>query len=814
MYSLWNFALAAGLHGSVASVSPVNSAAPPAPLAGPAVVRATRLDESSIQVDGALEPEEWAQVPPLPALMQVNPRYGASPSEPTTVRVAYDGRGVYVAFACHMDPDKIRAPFFVRDQAQPGDLVFLEIDPGDDDTNGFYFATSASGAIVDAQLSRDVEEERLWDGVWQSKTKITEDGWTAELFVPWSTMRFPRGGSPQLAINVGRTLSSGNETSRLAAPPQGVPGRLSYAVPIDTLQDVATPLNLELRPFASLRGALRRPEGSLDDTWRALPNAGLDLKYGLSGTLTLDVAINPDFGQAEVDAAFLNLGPFEVFLPEKRQFFLESRDIFSSSFNLFYSRRVGAAPTPGDVAPTTRTVSGAEEQGSLASLDPVTRIGGAARVTGEVAPGWILGVLTATTIPTSAEVSFSDGHTTTVRATPTTQWSAVRLRRQFDSQSYLGMIATHVAPTRGDDHSLVGGLDYRIRFRERWTQSGQVIATRRRDKTGMGATSRISHTSPRTRIHAGVEMLTPNADFNRLGYMRFADYTSLEVGSHLFNAQPVGRSIRKLDAQAHANLRVDFAGRITEKMINTEWVLETMGLWRVSTVVGGHFPQLDPYETRGNIPYEVPIHWWSGLNVRSPTDRRIVANLGTSYGEQAGKPGPDATASLSLRPLDRLRFDLSGEFHATFGRPRWIAERDDGVPIFGTAETYNAIGDLRVTVGIRPRLSLSVWSRLFYATATHDRFFELRDPTRLVETERGPWLGNYDVGSTSLILNGILRWEYLPGSFFFATYTHRSLLGEQGSVLFNPTGIFSNLGEPQTSHEDTVFLKLMHLFSL
>ena len=88
------------------------------------MVHATRLDEASIQVDGALDPQEWGQVSPLPALMQVSPRYGASPSEPTTIRVAYDGRGVYVAFACHMDPDKIRAPFFVRDQAQPGDLVF------------------------------------------------------------------------------------------------------------------------------------------------------------------------------------------------------------------------------------------------------------------------------------------------------------------------------------------------------------------------------------------------------------------------------------------------------------------------------------------------------------------------------------------------------------------------------------------------------------------------------------------------------------------------------------------------------------------
>ena len=813
MHSLWNFLLvAAGLHGPDTAVPQTRAGTTPS--AVPVAVNATSVDAGSIRVDGEIEPHEWGEVAPLPELMQVTPRYGANPSEPTDIRIAYDSRGLYVAFICYMDPAKIRAPFFVRDQSQPGDMVFIELDPGDDGTNGFYFATSASDAIVDAQLSRDVEEERLWDGVWQSATKTTHDGWTAEFFVPWSTMRFRRGAPPQLAVNVGRTISSGNETSRLAAAPQGVPGRLSYAVPVKNIEDVAQQLNLELRPFASLRGAIRRPEGSLDNTWRALPNAGLDLKYGLSGTLTLDVAINPDFGQAEVDAAFLNLGPFEVFLPEKRQFFLESRDIFSSNFNLFYSRRIGAAPTPGDVPAITRSVGDVDEVGELTSLDPVTRIGGAARVTGEVAPGWILGAITATTIPTSGQLSYSDGEAQTVRATPTTQWSAARLRRQFDSQSYIGMIATHVAPARGDDHSVVGGVDYRVRFRERWTQSGQVIATRRGQKTGMGAKSRLSHTSARTMIHVGMELLTPNADFNRLGYMRFADYTLVEVGGHLFNAQPVGRSLRKLEAQAHATVRVDFSGQVTEKMINTDWTLETLGLWRVRAVVGGHFPQIDPYETRGNIPYEVPIHWWSGLTVNSPTDRRVVFQLGTSYGEQAGRPGPDVTASLSLRPLDRLRFDLGSEFHATFGRPRWIAERGDGVPIFGTAETYNAIGDLRVTVGIRPRLSLSLWNRLFYATATHDRFYELRAPSQLVETSAEPWLGQYDIGSTSLVLNGIIRWEYLPGSFFFATYTHRSLLGEQGTVAFDPAGIFSKLAERQASHEDAVFLKVMHLFSL
>lgn len=778
-------------------------------------VTALPVEDDAIEVDGDLSDPAWSEARPFPPLVQVVPRYGAPPTNPTDVRLAFDARGLYVAFDCAMAPEDIRAPFYVRDQQQPSDIVFIEIDPGDDDTNGFSFSVTASGAISDAQLSRDTERERLWDGVWRSATKVHEHGWSAEFFIPWSTLRFRKDERPKMAINVGRGLARGREWSRLNAPPQGVPGRVSFAVPVEGIDEVATPLNLEFRPFASVRGAIRRPEGSLDKTWAVLPNGGLDLKYGISGTLTLDVALNPDFGQAEVDAAFLNLGPFEVFLPEKRQFFLESRDIFNTKFSLFYSRRIGAPPRPGDAATATREIDGAEETGTLERLDPVTRIAAAARVTGEVAPGWILGAITATTAPTFGRVEFSDGTQDRVRATPTTQWSAARLRRQFDSQSYIGAIVTNVAPMRGDDHSLVAGVDYQVRFRERWTQGGQVIVTQRDKKTGMGAASDVAHSTPNTRLFASMKMLTPNADFNRLGYMQFADYTELSGGAHLFNAQPIGKTIRRLRAQVFGSGRVDFSGQVFQKLINTEWSLETLNLWKVQATFGGQFPRLDPYETRGNIPYEFPIHWWTGLDVSSPSDRRVVVNAGTSYGEQGGKPGPDARLSLSLRPVDRLRIDLGSELNFSFGRPRWVAEREvDAMPIFGTATTTRTSGDLRLTLGIRPRLSLSVWNRLFYATATHDRFFELTDPSTLVPTDPTPWSDAVDIGTTSFISNAIFRWEYLPGSFMFLTYTHRSILDERGAVTYSPSRMFSNLGGDGPSREDTVFLKVMHLFAL
>src|SRR5690606_34008676 len=166
------------------------------------------------------------------------------------------------------------------------------------------------------------------------------------------------------------------------------------------IEDIDAGLNLELQPFVSGRFVLQRPPDSLDQSWRALPNGGFDLKYGITGDVTLDLAVNPDFGQAEVDAAVLNLGPFEVFFPEKRRFFLESKEIFETRFPLFYSRRVGAAPNPDNAQTTSRVIRGEVEDAELVELDPLSRVLGSLRVTGQIAPGWVLGVLTAAAGPT------------------------------------------------------------------------------------------------------------------------------------------------------------------------------------------------------------------------------------------------------------------------------------------------------------------------------------------------------------------------------------------------------------------------------
>ncbi len=775
---------------------------------------ATRIDDDAITIDGRLDERAWLSVPTLPPMIQVEPRFGAAPTHLTDVRVAYGDKGIYVAYQCYADPASVRGAFSRKDQLGPSDRVVFEIDTNNDDTTGFRFVVNPSGAQEDAQIFRDDSIEPLWDGVWRSAARKNPDGWSAELFIPWSTLRFDSQDSYTFGVNAERWANEIAERSRLSPTPQGLPGLMSFALDYRGVEGIEPGLNVELRPYGSLRLAARRPEGSLDQSAVLLPNAGYDVKYGLRGNLTLDLAVNPDFGQAEVDPAVLNLGPFEVFFPERRTFFLESKEIFETRFSLFYSRRIGAAPRPGNADLSTRGVGDDQEQGELSSLDPQTRIFGALRLTGQVAPGWSIGVLTATTGATSGTERFSDGATRRVSVDPLSQYSVLRLRREFDSQTSVGVITTAVNRGAGSADAFASGFDYRIRFAERWRHAAQVIGTHDGAHSGMGASAELRRGGKNTEVWTGMDMLTPNANFNDLGFMRFANYISGKMNVAVFNAQPMGK-IRRLSLGPSGELTSSFQGQLMVKRLHTELVLSTEKFWQGRLLVGGHWPQLDLYETRGGIPYEVPRHWYIVGSASTPTNRRATGSLRGAYGEQGGKPGPDMGLELRLRPVDRLDIAASFDVNLVFARPRWTTRSADDEPVFGRGDLFSYTAMLRATLGILPTLTLQSFNQLLYSTAHHTSFFILTDPQTLVPTDPTPYMGVVDQALTSLISNSILRWEYLPGSFLFIAYTHRTSLSEGGmEVRFNPRLGLTNLGAMGAANEDVVFVKLVHLFSL
>src|SRR5215467_5426413 len=328
----------------------------------PHTLRAIRVSEK-IVIDGVLNDAAWMRAPVEWDFTQRDPIEGVEPSERTEIRVAYDDTSIYFGVRLFdKEPQKIVRQLSRRDDGPDADYFLLQLSPNHDRLTGAMFQVSAAGVQRDAIISNDVFQDQSWDGVWESAVRVDDEGWSLEMRIPFSQLRFPPGSHQIWGINAARYIHRKNETVWLQMVPKNESGTASRMDDLEGIDGVEPHRHLDLMPYIVSRGQFIRPSGPHDpfnSGHRLFGATGMDLKYGLSSNFTLDATVNPDFGQVEVDPAVVNLSQFETFFPEKRPFFLEGTNIFdnfgrggSNSFwgfnrntpNLFYSRRIGRPP--------------------------------------------------------------------------------------------------------------------------------------------------------------------------------------------------------------------------------------------------------------------------------------------------------------------------------------------------------------------------------------------------------------------------------------------------------------------------------------
>jgi hypothetical protein len=396
---------------------------------------------SAIRVDGGLDDDAWRAAAPVGGFVQAEPVEGAPVDQPTEVRVLFDEEAVYIGARMHdASPATIARQLVRRDEAGQYDYFEVSLDPDLDRRTGYRFRVTAAGVQIDDYLFDDTKEDRSWDAVWQSGVRRDGQGWTAEMRIPLSQIRFRPAARPQeWGVNFGRRRLSSNELSFFALESRRAHGRVSV---FRTLSGLVLPRGvrrLEARPYTLARSLAgpREPGNPFFDGREESAGAGLDLRYGIGSTFTLDATFNPDFGQVEVDPAVINLSAFETIYPERRPFFVEDARIFDfkniAGNNLFYSRRIGRQPQRSAL-PGSSFVNGAEE----------TTILGAAKLTGRTSRGLSLGVLAAVTGREEAEAYFADGDSmATFLAEPRSEYGVVRALQELrGGRTVLGGIAT------------------------------------------------------------------------------------------------------------------------------------------------------------------------------------------------------------------------------------------------------------------------------------------------------------------------------------------------------------------------------------
>ncbi len=403
----------------------------------PPTLQSTALS-STVTIDGNLGEPAWAEAPVAAGFTQREPLSGSPATEPTEFRVLTDERGLYLGIRLHdSDVGGLLRKLRGRDAAalpprqfwSEDDSVAILLDTFHDHRNAYYLAVNPNAARTDALIT----DEGLvinfdWDGVWEAATSIDEGGWTAEIFVPWTTLRFGGGETHDIGLNVQRMIRRKTEETFWA--PVSLDETLwwiSKAGHLDDLQVPSATLPLELKPYGSMTWS----GGAAAVTEELDTQAGFDTKIGVTHGLTLDVTVKTDFAQVEVDAQRVNLTRFPLFFPEKREFFLENAGLFDVGIprvaNLFFSRRIGL-----------------DAEGQLIPI-----LAGA-RLTGRIG-GFEVGVL--------------DVQTEETEAVPTANHAVVRLRRSFMERSTAGVLVTNIKSADGSlDNRLVGAdVDFKWR---------------------------------------------------------------------------------------------------------------------------------------------------------------------------------------------------------------------------------------------------------------------------------------------------------------------------------------------------------------
>src|SRR5258708_16354657 len=360
----------------------------------PPVATAVRVERSPV-IDGRLDEPGWLLATPVTHFLHTHPDEGKPVSESTEVRVLYDANAVYIcARLFDRDPGHIIRRLGRRDTQPPSDDFRVLLDSYHDHRTAFRFTVNAAGVKGAVLLGADGEfADASWDPVWEAAATVDSLGWTAEMRIPFSQLRFSGARDQVWGVRFVRWIQRKNEFALFPFVGKTESGFSSRFATLVGLHDIPQPRRLEVLPYTVARGTYHDPwvaSNPFDGTSRYFGGAGLDLKYGITSNLTLEAVGNPDFGRRDIDAAFFNLTVFEQFLPEHRPFFVEGVDIFQFGGNggglarfrwtprFFYSRRIGRRPR-----------ADATSLGQFVQMPENTAILGAAKISGNT-PAWSL----------------------------------------------------------------------------------------------------------------------------------------------------------------------------------------------------------------------------------------------------------------------------------------------------------------------------------------------------------------------------------------------------------------------------------------
>lgn len=730
--------------------------------------------------DGIWKDENWST-----GFIQREPIENVAPTEQTAFKITYDSKYLYIGFKClDSEIDKIVNRMSRRDGFD-GDYVEVIIDSYHDLRSAFSLTITSSGVKGDKTISLNgIYEDINWNPIWYAKSGLNEEGWTAEIKIPLSQLRFGKSESQVWGLQVIRKFFRNDETSVWQRIPIDASGWVSEFGELHGLQNIKPQKQFEIQPFVvtSLETFEKDPNNPYRDSNIASINAGVDGKIGITNDLTLDFTVNPDFGQVEADPAAISLDGFQLFFNEQRPFFIENKNIFNyqfsnpvyggsfSSDNLFYSRRIGRNPQG----------SAQINQGEYAKTPEQTTILGAVKFSGKTKKGLSIGIMESITASEYAEI-YNNGNTRKQLVEPLTNYFVGRVQQDFNNKNtFIGGIVTSTIRDIDDSVDFLhksafsAGLDVLHQWENRsWYVGANLVMSQvkgskeailntqtaithlfqredasyvnldpdRTSLTGTGGDLKFGKAgSGHMKFETGMTWRSPELELNDIGFIREADEIQNYAGITYSSLKPFG-IFRKATIEYKHWLVWDFGGNLNY----IDWDVEVKGTFNNNwNAIFGVFSQPHIYSKsllqggpRLYLPDQYGAWWAIGTDHR----KKMFFDLDgwTKTGNSDSYFLFESGIIMTYQPLNQFNISISPRYTTVKHRiqfneqtqynseQRYIMSRLD-------QETFSLA--IRLNYTINPNLSIQYYGQPFISTGKYKDFGNVVNPLAKSQNEQ------------------------------------------------------------------------------
>ena len=731
---------------------------------------------TSISLDGKLDEKQWGDAEWHSGFSQMRPFPGKAPSKETQVSMLYDQEAIYFGIKCFDDSDSLSKVLSIRDDFNPNlDVFAIFIDTYQDNQNGFMFALTSRGVQLDAKIFNS-EFNDLFNLVWRSKTEINNQGWFAEVKIPYSALRFPKSEIQNWNINFGRQISRFREEVTWMPVNPDLENYLLESGSVKGIKDVSPPLRLALIPFVSSYTSFSR-DSEVFSTY----NGGMDVKYGVNEAFTLDVTLLPDFGQVIFDQQVLNISPFEIRFNENRQFFTEGTELFNKS-GLFYSRRIGVQ-TPSKVYQSQ--LNDNEELTEIPTSVPLIN---ASKISGRLNNGLGIGIFNGVTAEQKA-IAFNtyDSSNREIVVSPLSNYNVLVLDQNLKNNGFITFTNTNVSRAGEFYDANVSGISTKFNsknndyFIETQTVVSNIINL---NENSIGHTWGLEAGKQRGNLTYGIEYYEESDRYNPndLGFLRANNSRVSEISIGYRNFNPKNRKLNKYFTSASFTSEWLYAPNLfggnfwnaRATMISNSF--NATGL-RLSGTLNESNDYFEPrVENIGEEKFIRPV--WTSLRAwfSSNYQKRFALDFGLGYVfvERNDWWEWNYDFETRFRITNQLffihnweqRFQNNSEGYAvSFGTPEYS---HNGI-IFGNRDRINTTQTISLDYTLTNRIGLTFRLRNYNAIVNYNSFSELLSSGRLDYLEN--YSGNdengqsvYDINYNAFTIDMLFRWVFFPGS--------------------------------------------------